>query len=198
MSAIFGTVYRRGNAFRPAELSTLQRMGAVLTHRGKNGDAFFVRENLGMGACLWAETVFEEADSPIEYHFGEKTLIVLLDGEIYNSAELREELDDLGLELQTEEDTELLAFLYAEYGLERLLPRLRGKFAAAILDLSENELYFVRDPLGQKPLYYYQDDKKLLFASELKGILAHGDVKLEILPTAVEDYFIMGCVPGER
>lgn len=198
MSAIFGTVYRRGNAFRPAELSTLQRMGAVLTHRGKNGDAFFVRENLGMGACLWAETVFEEADSPIEYHFGEKTLIVLLDGEIYNSAELREELDDLGLELQTEEDTELLAFLYAEYGLERLLPRLRGKFAAAILDLSENALYFVRDPLGQKPLYYYQDDKKLLFASELKGILAHGDVKLEILPTAVEDYFIMGCVPGER
>lgn len=198
MSAIFGVVYRNENASRPAELATLRQMGAVLTHRGKNGDAFFVNENLGLGACLWAETVFEHADSPIEYHFGEKTLIVLLDGEIYNSSQLREELEDRDVELQTDEDTELMAYLFAEYGLERMLPRIRGKFAAVIWDSSENALYFVRDPLGQKPLYYYQDEEKFLFASEIKGILAHGNVRREINPTAIEDYFIMGCVPGER
>ena len=80
MSAIFGVVYCNENASRPVEPATLREMGAVLTHRGKNGDAHFVKGNLGLGACLWAETLFEHADSPIEYHFGEKTLIVLLDG----------------------------------------------------------------------------------------------------------------------
>lgn len=198
MGAIFGFVYRSGCSSSSDHLSTLRKMGAVQVHRGKNGEAFFTKNNLGFGACLWAETVFEEADSPIEYHFGEKTVIVLLDGEIYNSSELREELDDLGLELQTEEDSELLAFLYAEYGFERLLPKIRGKFSAVIWDSAENLLYMVRDPLGQKPLYYFQDGEKFLFSSELKGILAHGGVPREVDLTAIEDYFIRGCVPGER
>lgn len=198
MSAIFGVVYCNENALRPVEPSTLRDMGAVQSHRGKNGDAYFVKGNLGLGACLWAETLFEHAESPIEYHFGEKTLIVLLDGEIYNSDELREELEDREIEFQTEEDTELFAFLYAEYGLEQMLPKIRGKFAAVVWDSVENVLFFVRDHLGQKPLYYYQDDEKFLFASEIKGILAHPGVKREINPTAIEDYFIMNCVPGER
>ncbi len=198
MSAIFGVVYRNDRMSRPVDISTLRQMGLVQSHRGKNGDAFFIHENIGLGACLWAETVFEHAESLIEYHFGEKTLIVLLDGEIYNSTELREELDDREIELQSEEDAELMAYLFAEYGLERMLPKIRGKFAAVIWDSVENTLYFVRDHLGQKPLYYYQDAEKFIFASEIKGILAHGDVKREILPTAVEDYFIMGSVPGER
>ena len=198
MSAIFGVVYRNANASRNVDPATLQKMSTVLSHRGKNGEAYYLKKNIGLGACPWAETVFEQADSPIEYHFGERTLIVLLDGEIYNSQQLHEELDDLGLELQTDEDSELMAFLFAEYGLERMLPKIRGKFAAVIWDSSENAFYFVRDPLGQKPLYYYQDDEKFLFASEIKGILAHENIKREINPTAIEDYFIMGCVPGER
>lgn len=198
MSAIFGVVYCNSNASRPAELSTLRQMGAVLTHRGKNGDAYFTRNNVGLGARLWAETVFEHADSPIEYRFGEKTLIVLLDGEIYNSTELREEFDDRDIELHTDEDAELMAYLYMEYGMEGMLAKIRGKFAAVLWDSVENTLFFLRDPLGQKPLYYYQDGEKFLFASEIKGILAHGAVPRDINPTAIEDYFIMGCVPGER
>lgn len=198
MSAIFGVVYRNANSTRNVESATLRKMSAVLSHRGKNGEAYYLKNNIGLGACLWAETFFEPADSPIEYHFGERTLIVLLDGEIYNSQQLHEELDDLGLELQTDEDSELMAFLFAEYGLERMLPKIRGKFAAVIWDSAENAFYFVRDPLGQKPLYYYQDDEKFLFASEIKGILAHDNVQRDVNLTAVEDYFIMGCVPGER
>lgn len=198
MSAIFGVVYCNSNASQSVEVSTLRQMGAVLTHRGKNGDAYFTRKNVGLGARLWAETVFEHADSPIEYHFGEKTLIVLLDGEIYNSTPLRDALEERNVELQTDEDAELLAYMYMEFGVEGTLAKLRGKYAAAIWDSSENLLYLMRDPLGQKPLYYCQDDGKFIFASEIKGVLAHGGVAHEINPTAIDDYFIMGCVPGER
>src|SRR2546425_2325829 len=110
-------------------------------------------------------------------------LVVILNGEIYNYRELREQLATKGHRFRTQTDTEVLLAAWAEWG-EECLPRLNGMFAFALWDHKEKALFLVRDRVGIKPLYYChegaQQDGALVFASEIKSILASGLIKAEV------------------
>src|SRR5262249_46577251 len=102
-----------------------------------------------------------------------------------------------GHRFRTQTDTETIVHLYEDEG-ERLVERLRGMFTFALWDRPRRRLLLARDRLGIKPLYLYRDGEKLLFASELKAILAHPGVRREIDPAALDDYLAYGMVPGTR
>ena len=122
---------------------------------------------------------------------------VVFNGEIYNYRELKRELEGKGHRFSTNSDTEVLVHLYEEMG-ERLVERLRGMFAFAIWDDRRKELLLGRDRVGQKPVYYYHHKGRFLFGSEIKAILAFGDVDRSLDYEALEDYLTFGVIPGER
>ena len=119
---------------------------------------------------------------------------VVFNGEIYNFRELKRELEADGVAFRTTSDTEVLLALYARDG-ERMLPRLRGMFTLAIWDARKRELFLARDPYGIKPLYYAQTDGGVVFASQVKGIMASGLVTAAWEPAGVAGFYLWGSVP---
>jgi len=119
---------------------------------------------------------------------------IVFNGEIYNFRELRRELEADGVAFRTTSDTEVLLALYAREG-ERMLPRLRGMFALAIWSPRTRELFLARDPYGIKPLYYAQTERGLVFASQVKAVLASGLVSSVHEPAGVAGFYLWGSVP---
>jgi asparagine synthase (glutamine-hydrolysing) len=119
---------------------------------------------------------------------------MVFNGEIYNFRELRRSLERDGLEFRTTSDTEVLLSLFEREG-ERMLRRLRGMFAFAIWDLRLRELFLARDPYGIKPLYYARTSKGLIFASQVKALLASGLMAVEREPAGVAGFYLWGSVP---
>jgi asparagine synthase (glutamine-hydrolysing) len=121
------------------------------------------------------------------------TIWVVFNGEIYNYQELRAELAPRH-QLRTEGDTELLVHLYEELG-DSMVERLRGMFAFALYDSRRRRLLIGRDRLGKKPLFYHWDGKRLVFASELKALLAWPDVPRQLDPRALDAFLALQYVP---
>ena len=119
---------------------------------------------------------------------------LVFNGEIYNYRQLRTELEGLGEIFHTTSDSEVLLALYARMG-EGMLPRLRGMFAFAIWDSHLRELFLARDPYGIKPLYYAQTKEGVLFASQVRGLIASGQVSTEIEPAGMAGFYLWGSVP---
>ncbi|AGX86620.1 asparagine synthase (glutamine-hydrolyzing) [Candidatus Symbiobacter mobilis] len=130
-------------------------------------------------------------------HLAERGLSIVFNGEIYNFAELRRELESLGHHFRSHSDTEVLLAAYAQWGNE-CLARLNGMFTFALFDAPRQELFLARDRAGEKPLFYRLDQGVLYFASELKALLAHPNLPRRIDPDALDCYLAMGYVPGER
>jgi asparagine synthase (glutamine-hydrolysing) len=124
----------------------------------------------------------------------EHGLAVVFNGEIYNYSELRSELAAKGYRFRSTSDTEVLLFLYAEYGMA-LCDRLRGMYAFALYDGKGGELLLARDPFGMKPLYYADDGRVLRFASQVKALLAGGAVDTRPEPAGHVGYYLWGSVP---
>jgi asparagine synthase (glutamine-hydrolysing) len=125
----------------------------------------------------------------------DETIWIVFNGEIYNYRQLREDLEAGGHRFRTTSDTEVIVHLYEDLG-EACVQRLRGMFAFAIWDRRRQILLLARDRLGIKPLYYAQLPQALIFASELKSLLAHPAVPCELEPYALAEYFTHLCVPG--
>jgi asparagine synthase (glutamine-hydrolysing) len=119
---------------------------------------------------------------------------ITYNGETYNAAELRTELEQRGHAFRTTSDTEVVLHLYQEFG-ERCVGKLRGMFAFAIWDLRERKLVLARDRLGIKPLYLYDSDGRLVFASELKTLLASGLVPRQLDPAGLRAFLQLGHIP---
>ena len=129
------------------------------------------------------------------------TVWVTYNGEIYNYQELRDELINRGHRFRSKTDTEVLAHGYEEWGIEGLLSRLRGMFAFAVYDASNLRpsafrLFLARDRFGIKPLYYYQDRDRVVFASEVKALMKSGTVPDEKDAEALVRFFQLGSVPA--
>ncbi len=124
----------------------------------------------------------------------DRTLALVANGEIYNFVELRERLEKLGHQFQTNSDCETILHLYEEHGLD-FVQHLRGMFAFALWDAKRKRLVLGRDRMGEKPIYLYQTSDRLFFASEMKALLASGLVPFELDPTAVNLYFHYQYVP---
>ena len=124
----------------------------------------------------------------------EGDIVLTFNGEVYNYAELRGDLEREGERFDTTSDTEVVLRMYRKWG-EAMLPRLRGMFAFAIWDLRTNTLFLARDPYGIKPLYYANDGKTFRFASQVKAILAGGGVSASRDPAGVAGFLLRGSVP---
>lgn len=193
MCGITGVLYR--DRHRTADKAVLQAMGDAIAHRGPDGEGFFKANNVGLVHRRLAIIDLAGGDQPIANE--DESVQVVFNGEIYNYPELRSQLEAKGHVFRTNSDTEVLVHLYEDHGAD-LVNHLRGMFAIALWDARKRSLLLARDHLGQKPLFIYRDNEKLLFGSELKAILAHPDVDQTIAPEAIEDYLTFGVIPGER
>ncbi|HEX9962694.1 MAG TPA: asparagine synthase (glutamine-hydrolyzing) [Pyrinomonadaceae bacterium] len=166
------------NESRRVDESILRRMRDVIHHRGPDDGGIFVEKNVGLGhrrlaivdVSHGAQPMFNEDDS----------LCIVYNGEVYNHADYRRELEAEGHVYQTHCDTETILHLYEKYGA-KCVEKLRGMFAFAIWDRRRKELFIARDRLGVKPLYYVHDAAgNLFFASEIKSLLEAKAVRAEI------------------
>jgi asparagine synthase (glutamine-hydrolysing) len=191
MCGIAGVLYF--DPHRNADYGTLRRMGDAIAHRGPDGEGIFHSGNAGLVHRRLSIIDLAGGHQPIGNE--DQSIQVVFNGEIYNYQELRCQLEAQGHIFRTGSDTEVLVHLFEEYG-PHLCTHLRGMFAFAIWNSNSLQLMLARDHVGQKPLYVYRDQEKLIFGSELKAILAHPNVDRSIRPTAVEDYLTFGFISG--
>ena len=173
----------------------LKAMTDRIEHRGPDGEGFYLDDNIALGHRRLAILDLTTGDQPI--YNEEKDVVVVLNGEIYNYQELREELKKKKHKFVTKTDTEVLVHGYEEWG-HNLTKKLRGMFAFAIWNKKEQELYMARDGWGIKPLYYYQNGKTLMFASEIKAFLDHPDFIKEFNDEILSAYLCFNSVPTEE
>ncbi len=174
---------------------TVHRMNESLRHRGPDDEGIFVGPGIGLGHRRLSIIDVAGGHQPLSNEDG--TIWVLLNGEIYNYADLRQELITKGHRFTTRSDTEAIVHLYEECG-EECFAKLRGMFAIVIWDSNQRRLLLARDRVGKKPLYYYADRNRIIFGSELKAILAADSIPRAVDPLAVSDYFSLSYIPAPR
>jgi asparagine synthase (glutamine-hydrolysing) len=159
---------------RPTDPAVLGRMAAAMRHRGPDGYGFFMGRRVCFAHVRLSIIDLGGGAQPLTNEDGRVTIIY--NGEVYNYIELREELEAAGHRFRTRSDTEVLVHGYEEWG-EELPTRLNGQFAFAIHDARDDSLFLVRDRFGVRPLFHAERNGDFWFASEVKAILAGGEVK---------------------
>ena len=175
--------------------AVLKAMTDRISHRGPDGEGFFVSDTCGLGHRRLAIIDLNTGDQPI--YNEDRSVVVVFNGEIYNFHELRSELQNSGHTFTTLSDTEVLSHGYEEWGL-KLTEHLRGMYAFAIWDIRKEQLYLARDKWGIKPLYYYASDKSFLFASEIKSFLDHPDFNKVLNENILAAYLCFNSTPTEE
>ena len=194
MCGITGVFDTRGT--RAIDAAVVRRMNAAQAHRGPDENSVHVEPGLGLGHQRLSIIDIATGQQPLFNEDG--SVIVVFNGEIYNYQELIPELQALGHVFRTKSDTEVIVHAWEAWG-EECVQRFRGMFAFALWDRSRQTLFLARDRLGVKPLFYaLLDDGTLLFGSELKSLLAHGKLRRDIDPLALEEYFALGYVAEPR
>ncbi len=175
--------------------SLVKAMADTIQHRGPDDEGYYVSGQIGLGFRRLSIIDLSSGHQPISNETGE--IWIVFNGEIYNYQELRRELLARGHIFKTKTDTEVIVHLYEEYG-PACVEKLRGMFAFAIWDGREKVLFLVRDRVGIKPLYYRLTDHSLVFASEIKALLADPEVKPEIQPSMIDRFLTFHFLPGEE
>ncbi len=174
-----------------------RRMTAALIHRGPDEDGYLFTPTAALGMRRLSIIDLPGGRQPIWNEDG--TLAIVFNGEIYNFRELRQKLEAAGHRFRTSSDTEVIVHAYEEWG-EACLERLHGMFAFAIAEMPQGargaaaSVFIARDPLGIKPLYYAHADGALIFASEVRAVLASGCVQRQLSSDAVTSYLLFGSV----
>ena len=192
MCAIAGIYDRSG----PPDAFAVERMVAVLRHRGPDDSGVLVDGPVALGNCRLAILDLSAAGHQPMQDAGGR-FVITYNGEIYNYVELRAELERAGERFRSGTDTEVLLRAYALWG-EDCLPRLNGMFAFAVYDRQERTLVCARDRLGVKPLYYGWDGRRLVFASEPKAPLEAALIGRDMAPEAVYEFIVRGFTTGGR
>ena len=197
---------------QPVDISTLKMMAETLNHRGPDDEGYYINSvhacpqtrkwkstpgkgNIGLVHTRLSIIDLSSGHQPMTNE--DETLWITFNGEIYNFLDLKKELDGKGHRFRTNCDTEVIIHAYEEWGKE-CVKKLRGMFAFALWDEKNQTLFLARDRLGIKPLYYYSDSSKFLFASEIKAILQHPQISRELNQEALRDYFSLLYVPAPK
>ncbi|HEX2385785.1 MAG TPA: asparagine synthase (glutamine-hydrolyzing), partial [Candidatus Binatia bacterium] len=173
----------------------LKRMRDALRHRGPDGAGSWVEGPVGLGHRRLSIVDLAGGHQPMTNEDG--SLWITYNGEIYNHAELRPGLEAKGHRYATRSDTETILHLYEEEG-ERCVEKFQGMFAFAVWDKKRRRLLLARDRLGIKPLYYAINGDELLFASEIKAILAAGSIRAEFNRGVLPEFLATRFVAGEE
>lgn len=176
----------------PEDVGRVRSVNAAMFHRGPDGDGELVGAHVMLAMRRLAIIDLAGGWQPL---FNEdRSIAVVANGEVYNYVELRRDLESRGHVFRTKSDCETIAHAYEEYGLD-FVHKLRGMYAIALYDSNRRRIVLVRDRMGEKPLYLFQQNGRVLFASEMKAILASGMVPFELDPVGVNDFFHFQYVP---
>jgi asparagine synthase (glutamine-hydrolysing) len=193
MCGICGKVnFDRGAKVSPA---LVKSMADTISHRGPDDEGHYISGAVGLGFRRLSIIDLGTGHQPLSNE--DDSVWVVFNGEIYNYRELRADLKSKGHFFKTQSDTEVIVHLYEEYG-ESCVEKLRGMFAFAIWDDREKVLMLARDRVGIKPLYYWSSPKSLVFASEVKAILADPEVNADVDLTMIDRFLSFYFVPGEE
>jgi asparagine synthase (glutamine-hydrolysing) len=193
MCGICGVVQIAGEPRQPLRQDVLDRMTDLMKHRGPNDRGTHLADGIALGVRRLSIVDTEGGHQPVTNE--NATVWAVQNGELYNHADIRTGLDKSGHVLRTRCDTEILPHVYEEAGA-RCPELLRGKFGLAIWDSRRQVALIARDRLGVKPLYYARSGDVLVFASELKSLLASGLVDTELDYEAIDAYLTFGFFPG--
>lgn len=171
----------------PVSSVILRKMADSVSHRGPDGEGFYIDNVIGLGHRRLAILDLSPAGhQPMITE--DRTVSITYNGEIYNFVELRAELETLGYKFHSKTDTEVVLNAFHKWGTESL-NRFNGMFAYAVWDKRTQTLTLARDRYGIKPLYYYQNNDTFLFSSEIKAFLQHPEFKVELDFEAAYEYF---------
>ena len=165
MCGISGIVKFNKESVKESEIRSLMRK---MKHRGPDDEGIFIDNNVGLGFLRLSILDLSQAGHQPMFS-SDGRFVIIFNGEVYNYLEIRQELK-YKYKFNSETDTEVIIAAYQEWG-EACLDRFNGMFALVIFDSIEKELFIARDRFGIKPFYYYLDDEKFIFASEIKSIL---------------------------
>jgi asparagine synthase (glutamine-hydrolysing) len=171
----------------------LAAMNRSIVHRGPDDEGYFVEENVGFAMRRLSIIDVKTGHQPLSNE--NQDIWIVYNGEIYNHASLRADLEARGHTFRTRSDTETIVHLYEEYGRD-CVKYLRGMFAFVLWDRRRRILFAARDRLGIKPLYYRWDGKAFLFGSEIKTILAYPGVAAEFNRATLAEYLAFGYITG--
>jgi asparagine synthase (glutamine-hydrolysing) len=191
MCGIAGLYLREGRASTAA----LHALAAALAHRGPDGSGTFASGNAGLAHARLSIIDLAGGFQPL--YNEDRTLALVCNGEIYNYVELRRELEQLGHAFATGSDSETILHAYEAWGVA-CLDRLHGMFAFALYDANRRELFLARDRFGIKPLFLLESAEGLVFASEMKALLAHLEGRPSVHASALLEYFENQYVSGRE
>lgn len=191
MCGINGIVYKNPNA----KLSfTINHMNDLITHRGPDDEGLYIYDNrisLGMRRL----SIIDIAHGKQPLFNDDCSCVIVFNGEIYNFKTLKYDLEKKGVVFKTSSDTEVILKLYEVYG-EKSFEMLEGMFAFCIFDKMQNKVFIVRDRFGEKPLYYFNDKERIIWASELKSIISNFPELKLICNTALNLYLSLTYIPS--
>ncbi len=179
----------------PIDPARLQAMTDAIAHRGPDGSGRLLQPGIALGHRRLSIIDVEGGAQPIGNEDGQ--VQVVFNGEIYNFVELRAELEAAGHRFRTRSDTEVIVHAWEQWGTA-CVNRFNGMFAFALWDAREQRLFVGRDHLGIKPLYWTRIDGQLVFASEIKALLAHPGCPRRVDLAALHDLFTYRYVPSPR
>ena len=193
MCGIAGWINLENNRSQNHSEAVLHRMCERMKHRGPDSEGLWLDESVALGMRRLSIIDLATGEQPV--YNEDRSIVVVMNGELYNFREVRADLEKRGHKFETNTDTEILPHLYEEYG-EAMLDEINGMFAFALWDRNKKKLLIARDKFGEKPLYYGVFDNKLIFASELKVLLANPAVKSEINLDSLRQFLSFDYVPA--
>jgi len=179
------------------DLSTLSYANSLISHRGPDDDGIYINRTLNIGLGHRRLSILDASSfghQPMSSN--DNKVVLVFNGEIYNYKELRSDLKRKGFIFQGESDTEVLLNLYLSEG-KKMLSKLNGIFAFAILDINSESLFLARDALGVKPLYYSTKDNVFSFSSEIKALLELTPNNKELDVESINRYLSFLWCPGD-
>jgi asparagine synthase (glutamine-hydrolysing) len=194
MCGILGQI----NVNNPINPKNLQTMRDTMPYRGPDSNGLWFDDEGKVGLAHLRLSILDPTPAGHQPRVEEAhNCVISYNGEVYNYLEIRTELEEKGYTFETGSDTEVVLKAYIEYGVD-CLKHFNGMFAIAIWDANKKELFLARDRLGIKPVYYYHDEEKFIFASETKAILKGLDKKPALNVQLIDSYMSFGYIPGEN
>ncbi|MCG9783371.1 asparagine synthase (glutamine-hydrolyzing) [Vibrio brasiliensis] len=187
MCGIFGYFDQNSKSI---DSNVLNEMASAIEHRGPDGQGLYEGEGFALGNQRLAILDIEHGNQP--FVSDDENIIVVQNGEIFNHVEIAAELQGTEFECRTHSDTEVILRLYQRDGID-FIQQLNGMFAIAIYDKNNEKMFLIRDRVGEKPFYYSYQDSQLVFASEIKSILATG-IERQINYDALDTYLTYNYV----
>lgn len=193
MCGIAGWINLENKSSQNHSEAVLHSMCERMKHRGPDSEGLWLENEIALGMRRLSVIDLHTGEQPV--YSEDKSIVVMMNGELYNFREVRADLEKRGHKFETQTDTEILPHLYEEYG-EAMLEHINGMFAFALWDKRKKKLLVARDKFGEKPLYYGVFEGKLIFASELKVLLENPSVKGEIDLDSLRQFLSFDYVPA--